>query len=83
MSSNLEAAKIIVKDNYDNAECGIYNTRNTVFDQMVVLYDRSGLRIEMCPTWSYFEVFGLSEEEFQELKEFYRRLQTWKGDDTK
>ena len=66
--------KELIKKNYKNADCGIYNTRNTTGDTMQLLYQNGNIRLEMCYYYSYFEVFGLSEEEFKLLKRFYNSL---------
>lgn len=79
--NKLEKAKEIIKALYSIYDCGIYNTRNIVGDQMSVIYDEDGLTIEGCYTWSYFEVFGLTENEFIELKKFYRSLKSEEEDE--
>ena len=75
----LEKAKEIIKENYEYADCGIFNTRNIAGDSMETIYeewygDDDVLTIDICYGWSYFEVFGLSEEEFDELEEYYETL---------
>ena len=67
----IETAKRIIKDNFKEAECGIFNSRNIVGDSMRTIYDDGNLQIDICYCWAYFEVFGLSDEEFKELKRFY------------
>ena len=69
--SNLEKAKEIVKTYYSVADCGIFNSRNLVGDVMNTIYDDKGLIIDICYNWAYFEVFGLSDAEFEELEEYY------------
>lgn len=75
----LEKAKEIIKENYKYADCGIFNTRNIAGDSMETIYeewygDDDVLIIDICYGWAYFEVFGLSEEEFDELEEYYETL---------
>jgi uncharacterized sporulation protein YeaH/YhbH (DUF444 family) len=72
--TKLEIAKEIIKENYNAGDCGIYDCRNIVGDPMINIYDDTELIIDICYSYSYFEVFGLSEKEFAELKEFYNRL---------
>lgn len=72
--SKLEKAKEIIKKYYDEADCGIFNSRNLVGDSMSTIYDEDGLTIDICQYWSYFEVFGLSEKEFLELRKYYSSL---------
>ena len=48
---------------------------------MSTIYDEDGLTIEGCYEWSYFEVFGLTEEEFMKLKSFYISLESEEEDE--
>jgi hypothetical protein len=77
MINKLEKAKEIIKENYKYFDCGIFNTRNLVGDDIGTLYNEDGLRIDACWNYSYFEVFGLSDEEFEELKEYYKSLRNY------
>ena len=72
--SKLEIAKEIIKERYNDADCGIYNSRNIAGDQMYTIYDDGELQIDICYYYAYFEVFGLSCEEFGELELFYNGL---------
>ena len=74
MNSKLEIAKKIIKENYHAGNCGIFNCRNWVGDSMTNIYDDGELAIDICYGWAYFEVFGLSDEEFTELERFYNSL---------
>jgi len=70
-TTKLELAKQIIKENKSRADCGIFNTVNIVGDPMSSLYDDGELQVDICEYYGYFEVFGLSEEEFAELEKFY------------
>jgi hypothetical protein len=72
--SNLEKAKEIVKENFEDAQCGLFNTRNVVGDVMANIYNENGLIVDICYYWGYFEVFGLSDVEFSELHKYYGTL---------
>lgn len=72
--NKLEKAKEIIKNNYRNAECGIFHTRNTLGDPMETIYFDDELQIDICRHFEYFEVFGLEEEEFKELARYYYSL---------
>lgn len=72
--SNLEIAKQIIKENYDRGNCGLFDTRNIIGDEMTELYNENGLKVDICYRYSYFEVFGLSSEEMDELGDYYRRM---------
>lgn len=75
MNGKLEIAKNIIKENYKNAQCGIFDCRNLVGDSTVTIYDEDGLQIDICYHWSYFEVFGLTDDEFKELEKYYDGLE--------
>ena len=74
MMSNLEKAKEIVKENFDDASFGLFDTRNAVVDAMTNIYDENGLIVDICYEYMYFEVFGLSDDEFAELLKYYNSL---------
>lgn len=38
---------------------------------MEEIFNNDGLKIDICRLWKYFEVFGLSDDEFNELEKFY------------
>ena len=72
--SNLEKAKEIVKAYYGVANCGIFNNENIVGDSMSTVYEDEDLTIKVCCRYAYFEVFGLSDADFKELKKYYGSL---------
>lgn len=73
--NRLEKAKEIIRENINDARCGIFDTRNIAGDRMSTIYDEDyDLQIDICYRWEYFEVFGLSDDEFNELEEFYYKL---------
>lgn len=74
MKTKLEIAKQIIKENYYVASCGIFDCRGWGGDTMDALYDDGELRIDICYYYSYFEVFGLSHNDFAELERFYNTL---------
>lgn len=74
--TKLDIAKEIIKEHYEEADCGLYDTRNIVGDWMTTIYEDDSLTIDICYNYSYFEVFGLSNEDFEELLTFYASLET-------
>lgn len=74
MNDKLEIAKKVIKENYSYAECGIFDCENIVGDSMTTIYDEDGLQIDICYRYFYFEVFGLTDNEFAELEEYYEEL---------
>lgn len=73
--TNLDRAKIIINQYYKRADCGIFDSRNFVGDPMETIYNKNGLMIDICFKWEYFEVFGLTPDEFDELNRFYNSLE--------
>lgn len=45
-----------------------FNTRNWIGDDMVTIYEKDGIQIDYAPDYDYIEIFGVSEEEFEILK---------------
>ena len=72
--NKLEKAKEIIEKFYKYADCGLFDTRNIAGDRMENLYYDGELMIDICRGWAYFEVFGLNDDEFYELTEFYKEL---------
>ena len=73
--TKLDIAKKIIKDHYKEGDCGLFNTRNIVGDWMTTIYEDNDFTIDICYGWAYFEVFGLSNEDFEELLTFYNDLE--------
>lgn len=71
MNIKLELAKRIIAENIEDARFGIFNTRNIAGDKMDSLFNSNELVIDICYGWGYFEVFGLTNEEFVELYHYY------------
>lgn len=72
--NKLEKAKEIIKEYYEEGRCGIFNSRNTLGDPMINIYDGGNFTIDICYRYSYFEVFGLSNREFAKLVKYYNKL---------
>ena len=73
--NNLELAKSIIKEHYNEGTCGIFNTSSLMNDPMITLYRDNQLTINICFYYEYFEVFGLSKEDFEELVKYYNSLE--------
>ena len=72
--TKLEIAKKVIYEHYDSARLGIFDCRNDVGDEMINIYDKDGLSIDICYYHEYFEVFGLSQAEFEELEIYYNSI---------
>lgn len=73
--NRLDEVKVIVKSLIPLADCGIFNTRNLVGDHMETVYRKNGVTIDVCMYYSYLEVFGLTCDEFDELKAYYNQVE--------
>lgn len=69
-----EKIKNIIIEYYDRGDCGLFNTRNFVGDPMETLYKGEYFTLDICYYYSYFEVFGTTKEEFEELDTLYYKL---------
>lgn len=67
----LEKVKEIIRENFVFGDCGIYNTRNIIGDSMSNIFTRKYFEVDLCFNYSYFEIFGTTETEFNEILEFY------------
>lgn len=57
-----------LKDRFPNG-IQMFDTRNIVGDSMVTIYDEDGITVDYCHDYSYIEIFGLTDEEFEEVVE--------------
>ena len=73
--NRLEKAKEIITEFYSSANYGIFNCRNIAGDHMETIYEDEDLTIDICYHYAYFEVFGLTDKEFEELEEYYETLE--------
>lgn len=70
----LDAAKKIIEKYYKEFDCGIFDTPNIVGDLMATIYKDDSIEILGCYYYSYFEVFGLSRDDFDRLEDYYDGL---------
>jgi hypothetical protein len=66
MNLKLETAKSLISKHMNYGRHGLFNCPNLVGDEMITICDKLGLVIRICYDYGYFEVFGLSDEEFKE-----------------
>lgn len=67
-----EKQKVEIKDFLiDNFPKGIqaFTTRNCVGDNMKNIYSKNGIDIDICYEENYIEIFGITEEFYNELIE--------------
>ena len=71
MTNIVDEVKRVIEENIQDAPCGIFDCRNLVGDTMDNLFMQDGVSVDICYGYMYFEIFGLCDEDFQKLKEFY------------
>lgn len=78
--SRIDKVKNVIRNRCTDAMCGLFFTRNLVGDPMSTIWEEDGVTIDICYEYEYFEVFGLTEEEENELLAFYTVLTRKVGD---
>ena len=73
-SEKVKKVKEVIKKHISDARCVIFSTRNIAGDCMHNIYDDGEVAIDICYFWEYFEVFGLTDEEFSEVEKYYEKL---------
>lgn len=71
----MEKIKEIIDEYYEDANWGLFFTRNLVGDTMVTVYKDETVQIDVCFDYAYFEVFGLTKEQQEWLEEYYDSLE--------
>lgn len=75
MDNYLLRIKKIILENIEDGNCGLYFSSNELTNDTFELLFYDGTRtVKICRYWSYFEVFGLTEAEQANLKEFYENI---------
>lgn len=70
----VEKVKDIIEANYCDAQYGIFASHNTIGDEMETIYEDEEVLIDICYDWGYFEIFGLTDDEFAEVEEYYNAM---------
>lgn len=70
----IREVKEVIKKNKRDFGCGIFNTRSLVGDPVETIWKKDGVVIDVCYGYEYFEIFGLTAEEFTEVEKYYERL---------
>ena len=70
----VERVKTVLSMAYEDGEISQYpvqafNTRNTMGDRMVTIYEDDDVMIDWAPDYEYVEIFGLTGEQFNKLME--------------
>ena len=72
--ARIDKVKKVIEENIEDGDCGLFFTRNWIGDPMKTIWQEDGVVIDICYPYSYFEVFGLTHAESDELSKFYEAL---------
>lgn len=72
--SKLDIAKEVIRDHWMLARLGIYNGPNNSGAPVYMIYHDHEMEIYICYCYEYFEVYGLTDDEFADLKKYYDEL---------
>lgn len=64
----------LIKDKYDDAECGMFFSRNDVGDEMETIFSGQFFTLDICYNYAYFEMFGCTEAERNTVECVYKTL---------
>jgi hypothetical protein len=68
MKKRIDEVKDFIKENcLIDDEIQTFFTRNLCGDPMSEVYNKDGVKIDVCYAYEYIEVFGLEDEEQEEL----------------
>ena len=73
--NRVEKVKKIIRENYNDAQFGCFFTRNILGDPMSTIYMDNEIVVDICYRYGYFEIFGLTEDEEDEVLQYYESLQ--------
>lgn len=73
--SKIDKLKRFLQEKYPNEQA--FNTRNVAGDSMETIYDEDGITVDYCYYYSYIEIFGLTDEEFEDLIDEYGYLKNF------
>lgn len=64
---NKDVENFLKENNLWGTQC--FCTRNITGDSMEQVYNKDNVIVEYCEYWDYIEVFGLDNEDFEELEQ--------------
>lgn len=69
-----EKVKTVIKENIEDADLGLFFTRNIGGDIMHNIFEGEFFKIDICYGYMYYEVFGCTEQEEEELDKYYQGI---------
>lgn len=73
----LKKVKNIIKEHIEDYNCGIFNTRNLAGDFMETIFNGKYFTLDGCYHYSYYELFGATDEEFEKIEKWYYKIGGW------
>ena len=58
-----------------------FTTKNIVGDYMETIYNKDGIQVDYAPGYGYIEIFGLTDEEYEDLIDNTGYLKTFNVDE--
>ena len=71
----LKEVKKLIKKHYGSADGGMFFTRNIAGDTMETIYKGMFFTLDVCWYWGYYELFGCTEDEEEEVAIYYDSLE--------
>ena len=73
-STEFQEVKDTIRENIDDARCGLYFTRNPTGAYTETIYLGKIFTVEVCRSYGYFEVFGCTAREERMLTDYYKMM---------
>ena len=71
----IEKIKNVLKEHILEGSCGIFNCRSWTPDLKCTLFNEDGVIVDICHEYDYFEILGLTNDEFKVIAEdYYQKL---------
>ena len=70
--TEFQEVKDTIRENIEQANCGLYFTRNPTGAYTETIYIGKIFTVEICRSYGYFEVFGCTRKEEDILTEYYK-----------
>jgi hypothetical protein len=59
--------EFLINNGYEGVQT--FNSRNVAGDPMTTIYEENGITVDYCHCYEYFEIFGLTDEEYRGLSD--------------
>ena len=69
----IEKLIVFLREKYPNTQS--FDCRNTAGDSLRTVYSEDGVMVDYCDYWDYIEIFGLTEEEYENVVKAFNQSQ--------